>query len=176
MDGEKTRELKQRADERVCRAFPQLQDPPEYHKEVVSPEPFMLYRHIIPLDAEAYPGIVFLGHIVVGNNFRAAECQALWAAAYLERRMTIPRRAELEEDVILKLAGCRRRYLSKGRSGHWLYYDLIPYTDTLLEDLGLTSHLTGKMRDLCMTCVADDSKGILDEYSKVHGKDSLSKG
>jgi dimethylaniline monooxygenase (N-oxide forming) len=119
---------------------------------------------MIPTDVSRYPGIVFLGHIAVGNNFRAAEVQALWAVAYLSGIMKLPNQPQMESEVALSLAWCRKRYPSKGQLGHWLYYDLVPYTDTLLEDLGLKSHLRkGWLGNFWKPCIASDLVGLLDE-------------
>jgi hypothetical protein len=45
----------------------------------------------------------------------------------------------MEKEVAMSIAWCRRRYLPKGELGHWLYFDLVPYTDALLQQLGLES-------------------------------------
>jgi dimethylaniline monooxygenase (N-oxide forming) len=152
------------AEAEIGQRFPRLQHPPRHNTKIGHLSPFRLYRNIIPTDIQQYPGIVFLGHISVGNNFRAAEVQALWAVAYLSGIMKLPSRTEMERDVALKLAWCRKRYLSKGQLGHWLYYDLIPYTDTLLDDVGLKSQRRkGWWGDFWKPCVAADLGGLLEE-------------
>ncbi len=152
------------ADGVIAQRFPRLLYPPSHNAKVANFSPFRLHRNMIPTNARKYPGIVFLGHIVVGNNFRAAEVQALWAVAYLSGRMKPPDQGEMERSVALNLAWCRRRYLSKGQLGHWLYYDLVPYTDTLLEDIGVTSHRRkGWIGDFLKPCVAEDLEGLLEE-------------
>ena len=109
-------------------------------------------------------GIVFLGHIVIGNNFRAAECQALWAVAYLDGQLSLPFNEDMEREVAMSVAWCRRRYPSKGELGHWLYFDLVPYTDALLQQLGLESHRKkGRAKDLLTPCVAEDLKDLSSE-------------
>jgi dimethylaniline monooxygenase (N-oxide forming) len=160
----------QAAEAEIARLFPRLQHPPSHNVRPASHTPFRLYRNIIPTNIERYPGIVFLGHIAVGNNFRAAEVQALWATAYLSRMMNLPAQAEMETEVALALAWCRKRYLSKGVLGHWLYYDLISYTDTLLADIGLRSHRRkGWLGDFWKPCVAEDLEGLLEELKRKGG-------
>lgn len=153
------------AEREIDQRFPGLLHPPFHHTtQSTDLSPYRLYRHMIPPNVEEYPGIVFLGHVAVGNNFRAAEVQALWAVAYLAGIMKLPGRAQMETEVARQLAWCRKRYLSKGRLGHWLYYDLVPYTDTLLEDVGLHSHRRkGWWGDLWRPCVAEDLRDLLDE-------------
>jgi len=109
-------------------------------------------------------GIVFLGHIVIGNNFRAAECQALWAVAYLDGQLSLPSKEDMEKEVAMSIAWCRRRYRSKGELGHWLYFDLVPYTDALLQQLGLESHRKkNRAKDFFTPCVAEDLKDLSSE-------------
>jgi dimethylaniline monooxygenase (N-oxide forming) len=154
----------------IGQRFPRLQYPPPHNPKISHLSPFRLYRNMIPTDIQNYPGIVFLGHISVGNNFRAAEVQALWAVAYLTGIMKLPSQKEMERDVALKLAWCGKRYLSKGQLGHWLYYDLVPYTDTLLEDVGLNSHRRkGWWGDFWKPCVAADLGGLLEELREKNG-------
>lgn len=151
----------------IARLFPRLQHPPPHHVKPATHSPFRLYRNMIPTHVEKYTGIVFLGHIAVGNNFRAAEVQALWAVAYLSQLVNLPAQAAMETNVALALAWCRKRYLSKGVLGHWLFYDLVPYTDTLLEDIELTTHKgKGWLGDLWKPCVADDLEGLLGELKR----------
>ncbi len=155
------------AEREIAQCFPRLLHPPPHNTRSTSLSPFRLYRNMIPTNVEKYPGIVFLGHIAVGNNFRAAEVQAIWAVSYLSGIMNLPSRTETERDVALALAWCRKRYLSKGQLGHWLYYDLVPYTDALLEDVGLNSHRRkGRFGDFCKPCIAEDLEGLIEELRK----------
>lgn len=155
-------------DVEIVRCFPQLQHPPSHHTSEATSTPFRLYKHMIPLKSEM-SGIVFLGHIVVGNNFRAAECQALWAVSYLDGHPILPSPEFMSEEVAMNLAWCRRRYLEKGKLGHWLYYDLVPYTDALLEEIGLTSHKRkGRLKNFFTPCVAEDLKGLVGELKEKY--------
>jgi hypothetical protein len=70
------------------------------------------------------------------------------------------------------IAWCRRRYLTKGALGHWLYFDLVPYTDALLEQLGLHSHRRKNMsKDFFSPCVAEDLKDLLGELREKQKSD-----
>lgn len=125
--------------------------------------PFRLYKYMVPTNA----GI--LGHIIIGNNFRAAESQALWAVAYLDHRLSLPAREDTEKEVAMGVVWCRRRYPSKGGLGHWLYFDLVPYTDALLEQLRLESHRKkGISKNFFSPCIAEDLKGLLSEFRRKH--------
>jgi hypothetical protein len=63
-------ELEQAADDEICRRFPRLQKSPLHHRSTTTQSPFRLYKYMVPTDPKMR-GIVFLGHIVIGNNFRA---------------------------------------------------------------------------------------------------------
>ena len=102
--------------------------------------------------------------MVVGNNFRTAEVQALWAVAYLDGRIKVDQ-SDAERDVATTVAWDRRRYLNKGQLGSWFYYDVVAYADMLLEQLGLTSHRRkGWFGNLMDPCFASDLQGLSGEY------------
>ena len=159
------KELHAAADQEILTRFPRLRNPPSYHSSPPTSTPFRLYKHMLSTDP-AYHDILFLGHIAVGNNFRAAEVQALWATAFLDGVLPAPSQTHMEKEVALQVAWCRRRYLTKGELGHWLYYDLVPYTDTLLEEVGIKGHRKSGAGDFWAPCVAEDLNGVVEEYSK----------
>ena len=160
--------LEKAADQAILSRFPILRHPPEYRKIEPSRTPFRLYKAIAPLaDVHSTHSIVFLGKMVVGNNFFTAEAQALWAVAYLDGRIkNLPSQAQIEKEVAETVAWDRRRYLNKGELGSWFYYDVVDYSDALLEQLGLNSHRRGKgwIADLMDPCFAKDLKGLVEEY------------
>lgn len=156
--------LDKEADHRILQQFPQLSNPPPHAEPNVTRSPFRLYKMIAPLNDDS---IAFLGHIIVGNNFRAAECQGLWAVAYLDGKLSLPSTAEKEKEISLTATWCKRRYPYQGVSGNWLYYDLIPYTDKLLEQIGLSSHRRSNwFKDFFAPCNASDLRHLQKEYLK----------
>ncbi|KAL9053509.1 MAG: hypothetical protein Q9206_003903 [Seirophora lacunosa] len=162
-------ELEKAADPVILARFPMLKHPPAYRKLEPRETPFRLYKAIAP-PADDSHSIVFLGKMVVGNNFRTAEAQALWAVAYLDGRIRdVPARMQREQEVAETVAWDRRRYLNKGELGSWFYYDVVDYADMLFEQLGLSSHRQkGFMGNLMEPCFAADLKGIGDEYKRKH--------
>jgi dimethylaniline monooxygenase (N-oxide forming) len=156
--------LETAAESRVLSRFPHLNDPPPYHKFEPTHAPFRLYKAIAPVIDEADHSIVFLGKMVVGNNFRTAEAQALWAVAYLDGKVNVPE-SEMAKDVAMTVAWNRRRYLNKGQLGSWFYFDVVAYADMLLEQLKLSSHRRkGWFKNLMDPCFADDLKDLGAEY------------
>jgi len=156
--------LETAAETGVLSRFPYLDDPPPYNRSEPTHAPFRLYKAMAPVIDEADHSIVFLGKMVVGNNFRTAEAQALWAVAYLDGKVNVPE-SEMAKDVAMTVAWNRRRYLNKGQLGSWFYFDVIAYADMLLEQLKLSSHRRkGWFKNLMDPCFADDLKGLGAEY------------
>ena len=160
--------LEDRGDRNILARFPLLRYPPAHFKTKPLYTPCRLYKAMVPIvDIEDH-SIIFLGNLIVGNNFRVAEVQALWAVAYLDGNIQLQRQG-MELEIGETVAWCRRRYLSKGDLGSWFYFDALDYTDMLLEQLGLRSHRSrGWLKDLFGPCKAADLKYLADEYIKAY--------
>ena len=158
---QKWKELDEQTDREILQHFPNLVNPPVHAEPDTSRSPFRLYKMIAsPTDDT----IAFLGHIGVGNNFRAAECQALWTVAYFDGNLTLPSKAAMEHEISRTVSWCKRRYPYRGGSGVYLYFDLLPYTDGLLAHIGLTSHRKRGLKDLFTPCFASDLRHLQQEY------------
>lgn len=149
------------AEYQVLAQFPRLAKPPAYHEKPTSTTPYRLYNCIASPQDDS---IVFLGHIYVPNAFRAAECQAIWATAFLDKQIALPSPQAMQSEIALTNAWCKRRYLNNGASGNFLHYDLIGYTDKLLRELGLSCHRSGWFEDFFSPCTASDLKAPRKEY------------
>ncbi|KAL9005229.1 MAG: hypothetical protein Q9188_001989 [Gyalolechia gomerana] len=162
-------ELEKAADPVILSRFPTLKHPPAYRKIAPKETPFRLYKAMAP-PADDSHSIVFLGKMVVGNNFRTAEAQALWAVAYLDGEIRhLPSQTQKEKEVAETVAWDRRRYLNKGELGSWFYYDVVDYADALFEQLKLSSHRQkGWKGNLLDPCFAADLRSIGDEYKRMH--------
>lgn len=176
-DAKKWQHLEQEACKEVLDRFPILSSPPRYYPHAFTQTPFRLYRNMLPVEDHS---IVFVGKALLGNNFRNAEVQALWAVAVLDRSLHLPSTSAMEVDIAKVVAWNRSRYLSKGSLGNWLYFDMVPYTDALLAQLGLTGHRKTFWRDFFETCWAHDLRGLIPEYKskcktgndcRLHDKD-----
>lgn len=125
-------------------------------------QPFRLWKSMVPV---VDPSIIFMGKLMLGNHFRAAEVQALFTCAVLEGNIELASERDMRVDIAETVAWCRRRYLAKGASGVWFYWDMIPYTDMLLKKIGLSSHRSSFwLRDLFRPGFARDLSGLIDEY------------
>jgi dimethylaniline monooxygenase (N-oxide forming) len=78
----------------------------------------------------------------------------------------------MRKAVAETVAWCRKRYLGKGHLGNRFWFDMVPYTDALLAQLGLESHMKGGWRGLWRTCFAQDLKGLIGEYKEKYSGDS----
>ena len=81
---------------------------------------------------------------------------------------------ERQEDVALFTAWCRRGYLNNREGGNWMTFELVGYTDRLLEQLGLKSHRKGWFKDLFEPCMASDFRGLREEYLEKYEKEQTS--
>ncbi|CAL5870399.1 uncharacterized protein PFLUO_LOCUS4635 [Penicillium psychrofluorescens] len=161
------------ADAKVLATFPQLANPPPICLKPTPKTPYRLYRHIVPLsesgDASKDRSIVFIGQVVVGNYFPVVECQSMWATAYFDGKLDLPGVEEQEKDVALSTMWCRRRYLSSGRQGNTMTFELVGYTDVLLKDMGLRTHRKGWFKDIFSSVWARDFRSLKAEFMKKYG-------
>jgi dimethylaniline monooxygenase (N-oxide forming) len=166
--------LEKQADIETLKKFPQLASPPAHYHSPVTTTPYRLYRHIAPTGKDCQVddcSIVFLGFIDVANSFLVALCQAMWATAYLDRKLKMPDTLERRRSVASFRAWCRRRYLSRGEVWNNMTFELLGYTDSLLADLGLESHLKGWFKYWMAPVTVADFKDLEDEYVGKYGKD-----
>ena len=164
-DAAKWLRLESAARDEILLRFPSLADPPVHFARHITTTPYRLYKGIAPLNDRT---IVILGHIQVGNNFMAAECQALWATAYFDERLSLPSNIAMANEVALSNAWCKLRYLDKGQLGTWYYFDLVPYVDMLLADIKLRSYRRSWALNLFSPVTAKDLRRLHQEY--VEGK------
>ncbi|KAF4627203.1 hypothetical protein G7Y89_g10950 [Cudoniella acicularis] len=127
-----------------------------YRKDIVS----MKTRVIILDDGTEIPADALLC---------AAEAQAIWTTAYLDGSIGLPPLQQAQKEVAYMNAFSRRRYPSHGQKGDCLFFELVWYTDNLLEDVGLKSHRKGLWSDWVEPCLAADFKDIKDEYRNKYG-------
>ncbi|KAL8991774.1 MAG: hypothetical protein Q9169_007663 [Polycauliona sp. 2 TL-2023] len=153
--------LLEAAKKRVLSDFPILEHAPPHIGPMDQNTPLRLYSGIAPLDDTS---IVFLGRVHLSNAFRTSEAQAIWATAYFDGNVKIPPRQQAQQRVAYMNALSGKRYPSRGGAGDYLFFELIWYTDRLLEEIGLKSHRKGLCADWVEPCLASDFKNLLQEY------------
>lgn len=163
IEASKMKALEEAADKEVLDRYPMLRNAPPHHHREPKTSPFRLYKCMLPVHDHS---IVFVGKTAVANQFRQAEVQAMWATAVLDGNVPLPSEEEMEKEIAMTNAWCKRRYLTKGGLGNWLYWDSIPFTDMLLKQIGLSSHRKMPIVDFFAPCVAADLRGLVNEYKK----------
>jgi dimethylaniline monooxygenase (N-oxide forming) len=172
-DAETWSQLEKQADRRVLEQFPQLANPPDHPHKPVETTPYRLYNGIASLNDES---IAFVGYAICSNYFKGVECQAIWATAYLDKQLMLPCKGDQQEEIARLAAWCRRRYLSNGERGNFLPIESTCYTDKLLREIGLSSHLKGWFRDYFVPGTSQDLVGLKDEYIVKYGCDQEKSG
>lgn len=163
LDEKKWASLEAKADRNVLQRFPLLSNAPPHYSKPLSTTPFRLYRSMFPTSITEQT-IAFLSKTDLANHTYNSEIQALYATAVFDRSLRLPEKGRMETEVALVNAWIKRRYSTKGRLGCFLFPDMLPYSDKLLEDLGM-----GKVtenRCLFGSVTAGDLEGILEEYMR----------
>ena len=94
----------------------------------------------------------------------------MWMAAYLDGKIDVPSESEMRERVAEMVAWNRRRYLNNGATGIYLHYDMVGYTDRLLAELGISSHLSSSSwTNLIAPCFPRDIRPCKEEFRERYG-------
>lgn len=119
-------QLEGQADRDIIERFPILANPPEHHHKAIQTTPYRLYNGIATTEDSS---IAFLGYFNVGNFFRGAECQAIWATAFLDGKLQLPSIEVERLKIAQHVAWCKRRYLSNGELGNFVVFESNFYTE-----------------------------------------------
>lgn len=168
------------ADAQIFTAFPKLQNqpvprnPPVEKSKDVLPEPYRLYRFMVPpafLDTRT---LAFAGTYRSPATTIISQIQALWITAFLDNRIPAlqdnsnsnkPSERAMYE-TILHTQYVRWRY-SRGFGARFpeMFFDCLPYVDMLLKDIGVQNQRKGNWFTERFTAyMPGDYRGIVDEY------------
>ncbi|KAL8705956.1 MAG: hypothetical protein Q9201_000950 [Fulgogasparrea decipioides] len=156
--------LLKQAEQRVLSDFPILQHPPPHNAPDGPTTTLRMYNCIASLND---PSVVFLGRAHLSNSFRTSEAQAIWATAYFDGNVKMPPRAQAQRDIAYMNALSKKRYPSHGAVGDYLFFELVWYTDRLMDEVGLKSHRKGWLTDWVEPCLAADFKDVKKEGKYV---------
>ena len=167
-DSKAWKDLMDAADDQILEQYPILGRPPPGCKPITNTglTPARLYQGMASLTDDS---IVFLGRARMSNNFLGAEAQAIWATAYWDQHVPIPKYSEAKSEVAYMNAFSRRRYPSRGADGLNFHTDLIWYTDKIVHEAGLTSHRKGWWVDSEEPYLANVFSDCKDEYIAKYG-------
>lgn len=161
------KDLDRKAEQEILHRFPALKNPPKkplpYKYDTT---PLRMYRGMAPpgLTAEGDRSIVFIKFVHSTSNFILAEIQSLWAYAYLNNKLAIDR------DKVYWSTALTSRY-GKVRYpcgfSHEFIWDVVPYADMLLTDLGLRRWRKPTWKEEIFDgYVVQDYKGINREWKE----------
>jgi len=168
-ESEKWTNLESTADIAVTKRFPMLASPPPHPLKRIETTPYRLYHTIAPISDTRERSIVFINSLVAGNMLFQAEMQAMWAVAYFDGNLQLPTLEEMEKDVATNIAYIKRRYLSNGQAGNYMVFDMIPYADRLMREMGVEKAWSGRKSTFGVNRPADLGR-CWEEYLKGKGK------
>lgn len=158
--------LEKAADDDIVRQFPGLANPPPRRESTTTP--YRLYNLMAPFHDDS---VVFLGYLGVLNAFYTAECQAIWAAAHLDKKIALPSLDVRIKDTARTNAFSKRRYPFLGYDGAAVNYDMIGYCERLLDQVGLSSHMpSGWWNYWFSVCNASTLVRTTEEYLGIYGE------
>ncbi|KAF3920265.1 hypothetical protein AA313_de0208425 [Arthrobotrys entomopaga] len=172
-----------RSDAQILNVFPYLRTAPPGPAKSASNEfgadedgvqytSWCLYRAIAPpcqAGEKAARNLAFLGYFGTLPKAALSEIQALWAIAFLHDRIKLPRTVEEgKESAILWTRWSRLRYpFSHASKFMDTSFDVVPYFDVLLSDLGLKSRRKGGVwSELWEPYDSPDYKELVEEFKK----------
>jgi cation diffusion facilitator CzcD-associated flavoprotein CzcO len=159
--------LDEEADGEVLSRWPYLASVPKFNAPPPHTTPYRLYNMTIPPNDTS---IAFLGYQHVPNSYHTSVVQTLYAIAVLDGALKLPSKDEINKSVAFIDRWCARRYPVHGWLGNVLDYEMVSFTDHLLDQLGLSSHrrMDSWWGDLTNPCLASDYAGLVDEYRRKH--------
>jgi hypothetical protein len=159
--------LEEAADRKVLQRWPYLASTPTFNAHPPRTTSYKLYNITMPVEDRS---IAFLGLMLVPNSYHTALTQTLYAIATLDGAVELPSREEMEKEIAFMNRWCTRRYPAHGWLGNVLDYEMVSFTDHLLEQLGLSSHRNKRSwwSDLTDPCLASDYAGLVDEYRRKY--------
>lgn len=168
------------ADELVARKLPLLAAGPKdlngwqrtnARQKAVTVRRWRLYNRIVPLMDDPCHSIAILGQIHTTQTPTIAEIQALWTAAYLLGDISLPSRHDMCCEIAQWNAWTRKRYSSVGERYPYALFDWIPYLDSLMRDLGISSKRhKGILSDFFLPYGPHCYRGVVDEYMATREK------
>jgi hypothetical protein len=151
---------------------PMAEDPTE-----TAPEPYRLYRFIVPPAFIPSRTLAFAGSYRSPATTIIAQTQALWITAFFDNEVPALERTTMDcervmYETVLHTQFGKWRY-SRGFGARFpeLWFECLPYVDLLLKDVGIRSRRKGSWwREWCTPYMPRDYVGIVDEYMVLKEK------
>lgn len=166
--------LAEKANREILSRFPILANQPELTPDEEAMRPFRLYRFIAPPTDAFNRSVAWMGMIGIRAT---AEPEALWCVAYLTGKLILDKKTPGERErsgvtfqdermweTVLATQYCKLR-APVGNRFPDLTFDIVPYCDLLLHDMGLkTRRKKGVLGERFTPYGAQDYLGIVDEW------------
>ncbi|OAL43128.1 FAD/NAD(P)-binding domain-containing protein [Pyrenochaeta sp. DS3sAY3a] len=184
------------ADVEILRTCPKLgfqptprrgsKPPTPGEKEDGAPEPYRLYRFMVPPAFIQHRTLGFAGFYRSPATTLIAQAQALWLTAFFDGAIpglipttnSTPDHSRIAYETALHTQFPAWRY-SRGFGARFpeLWFECLPYVDLLLRDVGLKHRRKGGWWSECMTPYGPgDYVGVVGEYLDGRRRDGKEKG
>lgn len=169
-----------KADSEIFQRFPKLQQQPQPrhakettdNKALVKPEPYRLYRFMVPPALIESRTLAFAGAYRSPATTLLAQAQALWITAFFDERL--PSLTNLDSanterimyETVLHTQFGKWRY-SRGFGARFpdMFFDSLPYLDLMLKDIGIENQRKKSWwAERFTPYMPGDYVGIVDEY------------
>jgi hypothetical protein len=184
-DSSSTKKYISEADTEIFKNCPKLQyQPTSRHckqmtedKAATTPEPYRLYRFMVPPDFVENRTIAFAGAYRSPATTIIAQTQAVWITAFLDNQIPSlqePNNATntrvLYETVLHTQFGKWRYSRGFGARFPELWFDCLPYVDLMLKDIGIQNQRKHNWwAERFRPYMPADYVGIVDEYKTLKG-------
>ena len=169
----------QAADAEIMKRWPLLKDQPPAEpnalKEREQPS-WALYRGLVPPAFLQSRNLAYCGMGATLRGMLTAQTQALWITALLDGKLsiTLPSEEEASWDAMLQ----NRFFRWRAPNGHGskcpdMIFEMMPYIDTLMRDLGLNPARKGGWRELFESYGVQDYSGLVKEWMEAQGQNVL---
>lgn len=165
--------LYKRADQEILAQFPDLASQPSLRYSPKPADPLRLYRFMVPTAAYHRRNIAFAGAVSTVSTSICASIQGLWIAAFLGnqlQRSACSQEEAVQEAVLHSQWGIWRYPCGYSRSLPDMAFDVLPYFDLLVRDLGLSVHRkSGPWAELVQPYKPTDYASLAQEWKEMHG-------
>lgn len=128
---------------------------------------YLLYHASIPPHFLKSRNFAYAGLAISLRGLMVYEIQALWLLAYLEDKLTLPLPTEEEAEW----EAIRRTMFYKLRAGQGIggrstdmAFEILPFTDTLMRELGLKERRKGGWKEVGEWYGVRDYRGLVEEW------------
>ncbi|RDW94474.1 hypothetical protein BP5796_00237 [Coleophoma crateriformis] len=159
------------ADQEIMQKYPELRDQPPAGGKIGEREreqsSWKLYRGIAPPAFIKSHNLAYNGMNLSLRGFLVAEISALWITAFLDGKLAavLPSEEDAAWDALLESRFYRYRSPNGlGPKYIDMVFELMPYVDQLMRDLGLNANRKRGWRELFEAYHTPDYKGVVQEW------------